>query len=251
MDCLLVRGLRHRPLGRDEDWLARTTEAIQGRWPPPVASPGTRRAESGLGIQGRPYYFYALRAERDFGLVVFLLDETEGVDWPLDANGATPFDSGGLWFGKIHTTRSLDQTGRRELFKAQEVPLAEWRAAFETHVGTHYSATADYVRGDVGTSMQPPNSEPAIIMGSPNGPRAWTWEIRIPHELIPRKLELRAVCLSERHRRTYLDWLWGDSPLATSESRKIVKWLEDNAIVPAPTQSAVEAVTDWLVQEVA
>lgn len=250
MDCLLVRGLRHSPFGRDGDWLARTTEAIQGRWPPPAASVGTQRAESGLGIQGRPYYFYALRAERDFGLVVLLLNETEGVDWPLDAKGATPFDSGGLWFGKIHTTPRLDQIGSRGLFKAQEVPLAEWRPAFETHVGTHYRATADYVRGNAGTaSMQPTNSEPAIVMGSPNGPRAWTWEVRVPHELIPRNLELRAACLSERNHDLYLDWLWEDSLLAIGESRKIEKWLQDNAIVPVSGQSEVDAVTEWLVQE--
>lgn len=252
MDCLLVRGLRQRPFGRDGDWLARTTEAIQGTWPPPAASAGTQRAESGLGIQGRPYYFYAMRAERNFGFVVFLLRETEGVDWPLDARGATPFDSGGLWFGKIHTSPRLNQIGRRGLFNAQEVPLAEWRTAFETHIGTHYSATVDYVRGNVGTaSTQPTNSGPAIVMGSPNEPRAWTWEVRVPYGLIPRNLELLAACLSERNHDLYLDWLLYDSPLAVGESGKIEKWLEDNAIVPASGQSEVDAVTEWLVQDAA
>lgn len=55
----------------------------------PIASAGTQSAEHGLGISGRPYYFYALRADRRFGLVVFLLSEVES-DWPPYARGATP-----------------------------------------------------------------------------------------------------------------------------------------------------------------
>ena len=183
---------------------------------------------------------------------MFVLGETKGVDWPSDAKGASPFDSGGLWFGRIDTTPPLDQVGRRGLFNAQEVPLAAWRAAFETDIATRYSAIADYVRGHVGSAdIQPKESEPAIVIGRPNGPRAWTWEVRVPHALIHRNLELRAVCLSEERQRFYLGWLWKDSPLAIGESRRIEKWLQDNAIVPSPGQFEVDAVTEWLVQEAA
>ena len=104
VDGILVHGLRMQRVDRGGGWFERLTSAIKGRWPVPTASTrGTQSAEHGLGISGRPYYFYALRPDRRFGYMVFLFSEVEGVDWPPDAKGATPFDSGGMWFGKIAT----------------------------------------------------------------------------------------------------------------------------------------------------
>ena len=97
MNNLLIRGLRQGRVHGDEDWRELMTDAIRGAWPAPRASDQTLRAERGLGIGGRPYYFYVLRAEEDFGLVVFVLNESEDANWPSNAKGATPFDSGGLW----------------------------------------------------------------------------------------------------------------------------------------------------------
>lgn len=90
-----------------------STRAIQRQWPTPAASPQALEAERELGILGKPYYFYVLRAEDSVGLVVFILSEAEGAVWPADARGATPFDSGGWWLGMIHTGPSLDTTARR------------------------------------------------------------------------------------------------------------------------------------------
>ncbi len=217
----------------------------------PIASAGTQSAERGLGISGKPYYFYALRTDRRFGFVVFLLSEVEGVDWPPDAKGATPFDSGGMWFGKIATDPSLNQTGRRGFFKTHDVPLISWRSAFEAYIGTSYKSIADYVGGSAVAGTRPQNSGPAIVMGEPNEPRAWTWEVRVPHELVARHLQLRAVCISEENRSHYLGWLWDHSPLTTSERRKIDRWIQDYAIVPSPGTSEADRAAEWLVQEVA
>ena len=197
MDSILVHGLRQGRVDGDERWFERLTSAIKGSWPVPTASVRTQSAERGLGISGKPYYFYALRADRRFGFVVFLLSEIEGVDWPPDARGATSFDSGGMWFGKIAIDPPLDQNGRRGLFMSHDVTLAAWRSEFETYIGRCYGAVADYVRGSAPAGTQPQNLGHAIVVDEPNEPLAWTWEVRVPHQLAPHRLELQAVCLSE------------------------------------------------------
>ena len=251
MDCTLVHGLRQGRVDRGGGWFVRLTNAIKGRWPAPTASGRTQSAEHGLGISGKPYYFYAMRADRRFGFVVFLLSEIEGSDWPPDARGATPFDSGGMWLGKVATDPPLDESGRRRLFMIRDVPLAAWRSEFETYIGKRYGTITDYVRGIAPGGMHPPqNSGPAIVIDEPNEPRAWTWEVRVPHELAPHHLELRAVCLSEQNRNRYLHWLWEHSSLATSERREIGGWIQDYAIEPSPGLSEVDRAVEWLVQEV-
>ena len=251
MDCVLVHGLRQRHVDGDGRWFERITDAIKGRWPVPIASPGTQSAERGLGISGGPYYFYALRADRRFGFVVFLLREVEGVDWPPDAKGATPFDSGGMWFGKIAVDPPLSQKERRGFFKTHDVSLDSWRPAFETYIDIRYKTVTDYVRGSAAIGTRPRHSGPAIIMEDPNEPRAWTWEVRVPHQLAARHLELRAVSLSEESRNLYLGWLWDHSRLSTSEKRDIDKWIKDHAIVPSPGLSAADKAAEWITQEIA
>ena len=88
MNSLLTRGLRNARLRGSGDWRELVTKAIKGEWPDPAASPQTLEAEGGLGILGKPYYFYVLRAEDSYGLVVFVLSEAEGVVWPADERGS-------------------------------------------------------------------------------------------------------------------------------------------------------------------
>ena len=243
--------MRQRPVDDGGVWFERLTSAIKGDWPVPIASAGTQSAEHGLGIAGNPYYFYALRADRRFGFVVFLLREVEGVEWPPDARGATPFDSGGLWFGKIAIEPPLDQSERRDHFKAHDMPLVAWRTTFEAYVDTRYDRAADYVRGNAPVGTRPRSSGHAIVMGEPNEPRAWTWEVRVPRQLAPRHIELRAVCLSVRNRSHYLRWLWNQSQLPASERREIDTWIQNYAIVTSPGVSEADRATEWLVREIA
>ena len=146
------------------------TSAIRGEWPAPQASERTQESERGLGIDGKPYYFYVLRAEENFGLVVFVLSEGEEADWPSGARGATPFDSGGLWSKKVVTNPALDSAGRRAFFRGHDVPLVDWRAAFERYVRDRYGTVADYIEGSApGPGSEPLDSEVAILGESPNG----------------------------------------------------------------------------------
>ena len=45
--------------------------------------------------------------------------------------------------------------------------------------------------------------------------------------------------------------LWNHSPLSTSESREIDRWIQDYAIVTSPGVSEADRASEWLVQEVA
>ena len=251
MNSLLTRGLRHAQLRGGGDWRELVTRAIRREWPAPAASPQTLEAECGLGILGKPYYFYVLRAEDSYGLVVFVLSEAEGAAWPADARGATPFDSGGWWSDKIRTDPPLDTTARQAAFRTLDVPLRDWRDAFEQYIRAHYSTVGDYLEGRAPTSgNQPPGIGFTIIKGQPNTAQAWTWEVRIPHDLIVGRLVLRAVYMTEVSRDDYVDWLWY-SPLADSESSRIHRWVEDHVIVPKQDELVVRAVKDSIALEVA
>ena len=247
----LIRGLRQRLGHVGGDWRELMTSAVRGEWPAPTASPQTLEAEQGLGILGRPYYFYALRAVESFGLVVFVLSEVEGVDWLVDAKGATPFDSGGLWLGKVATRPKLDEAGRRRFFQGQDVPLVDWRAAFEEYIHTRYGTVSDYIKGNApGPGNEPQESKVSIIRGQPNTARAWTWEVRVPHDLAADRLELRAAYMREAHRKSYLDWL-SHSSLTVRESSRIYQWVEDYVVVPTEDESVAQAAEDRMVLGVA
>ena len=251
MNSLLTRGLRRRPVHGGGDWCELMTNAIRGEWPAPEASEPTLEAERGLGIGGKPYYFYVLRAEGSFGLVVFVLSEVEQADWPWDAKGATPFDSGGLWSGKIATRPELDEAGRRAFFQDHDMPLVDWRAAFKQYIRTHYGAVSDYLKGSAPElGNEPTDLGVTIIRGQPNAAQAWTWEVHVPHDLVAGRLELRAAYMKEIHRDTYLLWLW-DSSLTERESSRIYRWVKDYVVVPAEDESVVQAVEDRMVLEAA
>jgi len=184
-------------------------------------------------------------------LVVFVLSEVEGVYWPVGAKGATPFDSGGLWLGKVATRPKLDEAGRRRFFQDQDVPLVDWRAAFEEYIHTRYGTVSDYLDGRApGLGNEPQESEVSIIRGQPNTTQAWTWEVRIPHDLIAGRLRLRAAYMDEVSRDDYVDWLWHSS-LADHESHQIQSWIENHVIVPEQHELAVRAANDAIALEVA
>lgn len=248
MESLLVRGLSQRHVQGGGDWRDLMTDAIQGNWPSPAASSKTRAAERELGIDGKPYYFYVLRAEEDFGLVVFVLREVEDARWPPDARGATPFDSGGLWGKKIATEPELDDDGRRAFFACRDVLLMNWRSTFEKYVQTHYVTVSSYLEGNApGPGSESPDPEVTVVKGCPNDERAWTWEVRVPHDLVAGRLALRKACMTEDDRDAYLKWL-RRSPLTDGESRRIRQWVDGHVIVPDHGMSATQAVEDWLAE---
>ena len=251
MNRFLTRGLRNAHSRSGGDWCELMTRAILGEWPAPAASPQTLEAERGLGILDNPYYFYILRVEDSYGLVVFVLSQAEGVVWPDNARGATPFDSGGWWFGKIRTEPPLDATARQAAFRTLDVPLRDWQDAFAQYVHARYGTVGDYIEGRAPESgNQPLEAGFTIIKGQPNTARAWTWEVRVPHDLIAGRLTLKKVHMTEVSRDNYVDWLWR-SPLADSESLRIHRWIFDHVKMPKQGESVVRSATESIVLETA
>lgn len=251
MNHLLTRGLRHSRLDERGDWRELVTKAIQGEWPAPAASAQTLAAERGLGILGQPYYFYVLRAEDSYGLVVFVFREAADAAWPADAMGATPFDSGGWWLEKIRTEPPLDTAERQAAFRTLDVPLQDWQSAFERYILERYDTLAHYLEGHAPKAASPPSDLGfTILKGQPNTARAWTWEVRVPHGIAAGRLALQAVYMTAVSRDAYLDWLWR-SGFEDAESGRIHQWIEAHAIVPRAGELVVQAARRSIALEVA
>ena len=203
-------------------WRVLMTDVILKRWSSWSPSRGTKQAEDGLGVEGTPRYFYAMRTERAFGIVVFFFREVYNVEWPKDAYGATPFDSGGLWHDKIRREPSSDSISAIMIFRNHQKPLMSWQQAFKEYIALNYGSMREYVKGD------PPRAGASpIISGPPNSSRAWTWEVRIPRDLTNRHVELLGGFLSEEDRNTYLDWLWNESNLDDGLCRSVDLWMRN------------------------
>ena len=115
----------------------------------------------------------------------------------------------------------------------------------------HGCTVGDYLEGRAPRSgNEPPETGFTIIEGQPNTARAWTWEVRVPHDLIAGRLALRAIYMTEVGRGDYVDWLWRSS-LADSESLRIHRWISDHVIVPKQDESVVRAATESMALEAA
>lgn len=205
------------------DWRESLTRIIRRQWSSRQPSQRTQQAEAGLGIEGTPCYFYAMRTERAFGFAVFFFCEIRSYGWPESSRGATPFDSGGFWHGKVHTVPSTASVERKEIFRIHEKPLPSWRQAFKKYITANYNSIEEYVEG-----LPPSMGSSPILPGPPNTSRAWTWEVRIPSVLMDGGVELLRGFLPEEDRAKYLDWLWADSSHDDGICRSIQRWMQDN-----------------------
>ena len=218
-------------------WCESMTNIIRKDWSPRWRSPRTRQAEDGLGIRGTPHYFYAMRTEREFGFAVFLFRETRSAKWPEGTDGATPFDSGGLWHGQVRTSHAVGLPEIQGIFQSRQKPLTSWTPAFHEYIATNYRSMDEYIKGD-----HPSTGTEPIIPGPPNTSRAWTWEVRIPGALMNEGVELLRGFLSEDDRQIYLDWLWDDSALDDSICDGIELWMQDNmTFTPLPRHPSTVA----------
>ena len=219
---VLVTGVPERSRER-AGWRESMTGIIRGNWSRRKRSARTEAAEAGFGILGTPHYFYAMRTERAFGVAVFFFRETRGTEWPEGIDGATPFDSGGLWHGKVRTSPPADRAGIREIFRIHREPLASWTPAFYEYVAANHSSISEYIEG-----APPSTGTDPIVPGLPNSSRAWTWEVRIPNSWMNVGVELLHGFLSEDDRQMYLNWLWDDSGLDDGICDEIEEWMLDN-----------------------
>ena len=236
-----------------EDWRELLTTVIQSQWPERSPSRDTKRAERGLGISGNPYYFYVMRTHDSYGFVVFLVEDVAQVesttgDAPM---GASPFDSGGLWKGKIHplvdgssgnpTPEELED--RRQVFHNSEVPLDSWRSEFSSYLKRNYTEVADYLRGLPPSYGTPPISNTELM----NEERAWTWEVRYPIAVIPDRLQLRSVYMHPDEVQDYRSWL-GDKvhigKLSAEQANALTDWVNTNVVLSEKPRLAAESLLE-------
>ena len=237
---LLVTGMPERTR-ENMGWRESLTDIIRKKWSSRRPSPRTKQAESGLGIEGTPHYFYAMRTERAFGFAVFFFRVIHITRWPEGAHGATPFDSGGLWYDKVCTIPSADSLEKRKIFRTHQKPLSSWLPAFEEYITSNYDSIDEYVRG-----TPPRMGVNPIISGPPNSSRAWTWEVRIPGKLMEDGVEIFRGFLSEEDRRKYLDWLWNDSDYDDGICKSIDRWMRDKMTFAPPGVPALKAAESVL-----
>ena len=217
---LVFHGLRPQALNVD-GWCRLMTKVIRQEWIGVGASPATRETESQLGIAGDPMYFFAMRSERAFGLVVFAA-RLRRVTGRKD-KGATPFDSGGLWRGKIQVSHTLDAHQRKELFRTHDIALTEFREKFDAYVRANYASFNEYVVGE-----PPRHGTPPIIPRRPNKSRAWTWEVRVPKAAASEWAELVCGFITPKAMSTYKKWLDYDSGIEDAGARSIHLWISKN-----------------------
>ena len=194
---------------------------IRREWIGLGGSSATLTVENQLGIAGNPIYFFAMRSERAFGLVVFALRLRQ---WPERKDkGATPFDSGGLWHRKVRTLHPLSNEQVRQVFANHDIALNMFRKEFDAYLHRNYSEVNDYVVG------KPPSCGTVpIVPKKPNSSRAWTWEVRVPQAVMNDWTELVCGFITPKALSDYKRWLDYDSGIEDPEARSIHLWLNGN-----------------------
>ena len=171
---------------------------------------------------------------------MFLFDEiASSMTIPVDARGATPFDSGGLWAGLIAPIR--DEPTKRDVFAAEEIPLHQWTSRFRTYVDDNYVDATDYVRGD------PPAQGVRAISNHnpPNEARAWTWEVRYPYRLASSRLRLERAFIRYDDFTEYIGWLshgvYDDHELEilTSETLAKIEVYDDDSMAFGKAEAVI------------
>ena len=241
---LLVRGI-HDSNRTTSTWCRLMTNIILHRWPSRPSRGRTKDAEHGLGINGSPYYFYVLRTERIYGTAVFLFRETSDPDWPKGAKGSAPFDTGDLWHDDLLTDPAVCTDQKQSIFRCYERSLICWSSSFQAYIGRNYGTINEYITG------MPPRigSPPIIPQTPPNRAPAWTWEVRIPGQMIPANLELLYGFLSEQDRNEYSAWLSLESDLNSQHQDTVLERLRDYVKLVPPGSNASVAAEHWMLEE--
>ena len=231
----LVLGLPE-PRKSRVDWRVSLTNIVRRQWGLRKPSPNTIQAETGLGIDGTPYYFFAMHTERAFGFAVFFFQARRKSAWQDEVNGATPFDSGGLWHDNLRTTRPINDHQKRKIFRTNQYSLSTWVREFNRYIHNNYNSINKYIYGE-----RPSIGVAPIIPKPPNTSRAWTWEVRVPINLMYTGMELMYGFMSEEDGERYRDWLWNDSEFDDGVCHSIELWMESNVTF---TQLGVPALAE-------
>lgn len=190
-----------QPPTASASWQERVYAVVTNAYSRGAAREKTAEAESGLEIRSSVYW-YVMRASEHFGFIIFLWHEAEAVKWAPKDGAAAPFDTGGLWHGRIATTRSLSDSEKRQLIARVSVTLPEWRESFMKYLSDNYTAPEEYVNGNV-----PRTGVVEIRYDGTNSQAAWTWEARVCRAASREQVRVASIYWTEDDRRAFEEWL--------------------------------------------
>jgi len=200
-----------------------------------ATGPNTAAAEKGLGI-APCVYFYVFQTTGRFGSVVFLWRENP--DKPLKAaDGAVaPFDTGGIWHGRIVTDPPLAGTARQGFVQKHSKPIDKWLPEFVKWIADNYKTTEEYLEG------KPPSAGVRpIVYDSRNEEGAWTWEARVEKASWDEQISIGHVFWSREDRTAFEEWLTHESTIDTKVAEELIELIQTVSIeTPLAEQANVE-----------
>lgn len=187
-------------------------------------------------------YWYLGRADDLYGSVVFLCEARTETAGESDG-GVCPFDSGGMWTGRIalNPPAPAKSTERREILSRYTMSLSGWKALFGQHLTRAYASPLGYVRGHPPTN--PPSGFPVICANPPNHPVAWTWEGRVVYEHADKRVHARHAYMAADRRHALRSWLLTQPWHVLREVRS---WLKDHVDTVPLGRSPARAANDLL-----
>lgn len=209
----------------------------------PVTQAGTKtkQVEDAFGLAAARYY-YAGRVHPQFGDCAFAFDSSLEVNVDGDAH---PFDTGGLYWGKMSPTRDLKEvevvSEACRLAKLHRKQLSDWRDAFAEHLSKAFAGGNQYLRG-IPTPGTLDETLPAMNTTNHDRKdwRSWTWEIRIH---IPNSLDTTTrVACSPAAKEALLSYARGPNPRHDSLLRIAER---DDLIVDMNFAEKLEEAIQW------
>lgn len=219
-----------RPPATTDIWQERVYAALVNRFSDGISHPRTTEAESGLDI--RPsVYWYVMRSSQHFGFIVFVWHESAGVKWTASDGAVTPFDTGGLWHGRISTVVPLTDVQKRDLVVRVSTALPDWRDSFERFLAENYDRPDEYVNG-----LPPRKGVPEIRYDGNNRDPAWTWEARVRKDACAGQWQIAAVYWTEEDRLAFAEWLTRRDDLDELEVVHLLRRLAEMSTTTPPDE---------------
>jgi len=200
----------------------------------------TRTVEAAYNL-GDCLYFYAGHACPDFGDFVFVYEPN-----CMDRSGgdATPFDTGGLYWGYIYVedfsspvSVASAANAKRAYVDDARRRLSTWRRETAMYLAEHFRSVRAYVTGD-----RPARDDASGRLFHPaNGRRAWTWEVRVHHDHPVLSSLRRAWVSNDLYQALRI------SVMALADDARRTRWqarLRDRLVVPAPPGASPHALAE-------
>jgi hypothetical protein len=224
-------------------WTRRVESILTGTFTGEPARGQTAEAETGLAIPPSTYW-YVCRTDDRYGYIVFLWREDP--DLPLQAaDGAVlPFDSGGIWHGRIAMDAPLSLEERQQFVQTHSKPADQWNVGLSEWLSANYADAADYVNG------KPPATGVAGIVYdvTRNEAAAWTWEARIDKERYRNQVVLHHVFWRGDDRTAFEDWLMTARHIDERQAEELIRFVDMASIEAPRAERASRAVVRHLLR---